>query len=599
MKILKYLTILSMALLSVSACSLDEKSFTEKSQDDYIKNTTEANSVLLGVYRTMTTDPMYGYYLSLYFTLTSDIAKVAGNTIDNYRNVPCNNYTSTEDEIEGSWQALYSAIYSANDFIERLSANVKEFPEAQQNLAAVYMAEARALRAMFYFELVRWYGNVVLITSTEQSRQAPTTFVQEKPETIFAYIEKELLYAIDNLPYANEDSYRSDNSFRFSKGAALGLLTKVYATWAGKQFNADGNFDDKWELAAKTAKTLIHSGNHGLLEDFDQLWKNSAESIWDATESLIEVSFYSPTITGTAANDPSGRIGKWNGVSAAEGTLASGRCAGNWRVVPTFAEKWYNSFAKDMTDLRFDISLADHRYAINKETGKPETQALLMMKLVDEDGKEVKDPVTGDVIKVPGTIQIAIDPPAQNEKYQAEYRKAFNENLFPGKWDMGKYTSLSYVVDANKSNVNWYILRYADVLLLYAEALNEWQKGPTAEAYAAVNMVRRRAYGEPLNQTSKVDLASGMGYSEFRQAVHDERAYELAFEGHRRQDLIRWGEFYDTIQNTYQGLAYWHEAAPGYYRCAEFTVEGKNEFLPIPQRDIDLCSPSLKQNPNW
>ena len=147
--------------------------------------------------------------------------------------------------------------------------------------------------------------------------------------------------------------------------------------------------------------------------------------------------------------------------------------------------------------------------------------------------------------------------------------------------------------------MNWYLLRYSDILLLYAEALNEWQKTPTAEAYAAVNMVRRRGFGLPVNQTSSVaDLETGLSYEAFQQAVQDERAHELCFEGHRRQDLVRWGKYYSAIQQAARDLANWHEQAPSLYLLADYTVEGKHELLPIPQRDLDLMT-ECDQNPNW
>lgn len=72
-------------------------------------------------------------------------------------------------------------------------------------------------------------------------------------------------------------------------GAALGLLSKVYATWAGYPIYDES----KWEEAAKTARTLIESGKHALLSDYEQLWKNTCNGVWDPTESLIEISFYS------------------------------------------------------------------------------------------------------------------------------------------------------------------------------------------------------------------------------------------------------------------------------------------------------------------
>lgn len=570
MKNIKYIIVTIAMALSAAACSLDEKSYTEVEKSKYMNTASEAESVLLGIYRDMTPDPMYGYHLSLYFTLPSDIAKVVGNEITNFRNVPSNAYTSTENEVQETWRALYSAIYDANDFLERLSGKIESFPEAEKKLATVYIAEARALRALFYFELVRWYGHVALMKDTEQSSQHPSTFVQVETVEVYKFIEADLKYAVDNLPYANEDPYRKNNAFRISKGGALGLLAKVYATWAGYPLNDK----TKWEEAANTARLLIDSGQHGLLEDYEQLWKNCGNSIWDPKESLIEVSFFSPTITGNRSSDASGRIGKWNGVTAQDGSIKAIRVAANWKVVPTFAANW-KDYDKDR---RWKLSIADYQYS--KNIGK---NSVLKYK---EDG------VTKE-----GTLEMALPADAP-----AEYRKAFNDKLTPAKWDIQKYVDPdNMLIDANMSNTNWYILRYADVLLLYAEAVNEVHNGPTAGAYEAVNIVRRRGFGLPINAASGLcDLAEGMGYEDFRQAVRDERAYELAFEGHRRQDLIRWGIYYETIKNTYISLADWHEMAPDYYVCGQYTRKNKNELLPLPQRDLDLMAGSnFSQNQGW
>ena len=567
MKTISRIILAFTAVVFVSGCSLKEKSYTEMEKDSYMKNAKQAQSVLLGIYRDMCVDAMYGYHLSLYFTLGTDEAKVTGNSIENFRNVPSNAYTSTEDEVQNTWKALYKGIYDANDFIEALSENVDLFPESEKNLAAVYMAEARTLRALFYFELVRWWKNVALIKSTEQSEAHPSTFVQADPAEVYAFIEAELKYAVSVLPYAKDDIYRTSNDFRISKGGAMGLLAKVYATWAGYPLQNTA----KWEDCAKICKQLVESGKHSLLPDYETLWKNSGSSTWDPAESLLEVSFYSPAITGNGSYDCSGRIGRWNGVSIAEGAHPSGRAASNWKVVPTFAQKW-----TDYTnDKRWKICFADYKYT---------TAGKVPVLTITESG------VTRD-----GSLVDAVPDGAK-----AAYRRPFNDGLYPGKWDMVKYVSEgNSVTDANLSNVNWYILRYADVLLLYAEALNEWQQGPTPDAYAAVNMVRRRGYGLPVNAASAVaDLPSGLSFEDFRQAVRDERAHELCFEGHRRQDLIRWGIYYQTIMQTYQDLVTWHESAADYYRVADYTIEGKNELLPIPQREMDLMV-NFEQNDKW
>lgn len=564
MKKFKYYLCTLACAITVSSCSLDETSYTEIEKGNYMKNAAEAENVLLGVYRDMVQDGIYGFHLSLYFTIPSDIAKVTGNSTDGLRLIPSNAYTSSQTEIATTWANLYSAIYDANDFIETLGQKIGTYDEGNYKKAAVYMAEARCLRAMYYFELVRWFGNVALITNTAQSRQHPSTFTQADPADVYKFIETDLQYAIDNLPYSVDDNIRSDNSFRLSKGAALGLLTKVYdATWAGYPVHDTS----KWENAAKTAKILVESGKHHLLSDFEQLWKNTCNGVWDDEESLIEVSFYAPTVTGVSANDPCGRIGKWNGVQASG--IRSVRNAGNWRVIPTFLRDW-----KDReSDNRWKYSFADYKYGKNTTTG--------------EDGVKL-------VINASGNIEDAIKDDAKDA-----LKKSYIDNVCPRKWDTEEYVnSANYLIDANLSNINWYILRYADVLLLYAEALNEWKQGPTDEAYKAINMVRRRGFGLPVETDNSASDLSGLSYDEFQKAVRNERAYELAFEGHRRQDLVRWGIYYDSIRKTAQDLVDWYSAGDEFYVCVDYTKKNKNELLPIPQQEMDLCT-QFNQNPGW
>lgn len=279
------------------------------------------------------------------------------------------------------------------------------------------------------------------------------------------------------------------------------------------------------------------------------------------TESLIEISFYSPTVSGNS--DPVGRIGKWNGVKTTAIAGVRGSCAANVKVVHTFVLDW----REDVSDIRRDLSIANYQYTDTKKSlwvaGASDT---------DESAAE-KD---ADPTK------------AQKNK----------QNYTPAKWDIQKYVTTNSFINNDKSNVNWYFLRYADVLLLYAEALNEWKHGPDAEAYNAINAVRRRGYGNPSN-TSACDLPQGLDETSFREAVRKERSYELSFEGHRRQDLIRWGIYYKTVQATAKELGYWWEGtgSPN-YSVATYTEEGKHELFPIPQRDMDLCI-QFNQNPKW
>lgn len=550
-KLIYYISAFALSVLTFTSCSdlLDEDPRSEIRKNTYMNNANEANNVLLGVYRDMVSDNMYAMNLSFYFDITNDLAQCEGNTTNGPREFPANAFTTGSSYVQNTWAALYNAIYDANDFIERLEAKISTFNIEDQQVATLYLAEARGLRALYYFELVRWYGHIALITNTSESFKNPETFTQADPADVYKFIEDDLKYAIDILPYATDDQLRGDNRYRLSKGAALGLLTRVYTTWAG----APVNDRSKWEQAVQTASLLIKSGKHHLLDNYEQLWYNTCNGIWDPAESLIEVSFFAPTITGSSSEDPCGRIGKWNGVVVSE--IEGKRATNNAyiKVIYPFYLKWKTN---EPNDLRRDLSIANYKYAPDKVLYVPENQ---------------------------------LDVPTQGQKQKQTYT--------PAKWNTEKYVEqYNALLNKDKSNINWYILRYADVLLLYAEALNECHNGPTDEALTAINLVRRRGYGKPyLTANSSIDLKA-MSYDEFKKAIQDERAYELAFEGQRRQDLIRWGIYYESIVDTYRDIVQWYPE--GNFIAYTYTQKGKHELLPIPQRDLDLMK-QFKQNPGW
>lgn len=560
-----FFAVLMMAFASVS-CSLDEKVYTQ-TDESYVTDAAMSETLLMGVYRKLGVDGIYKQNLPFIFALTTDESKPEGSSLTAHRAEGSNAFNASSSYIEATWKALYSAVYDANYFIELMDRKAATFPEEDQAKCEYYVAEAKALRALLYFELVRWFGNVPLVLSTADSYKAPEEFKQADPNKVYEQIEDDLNDAAEVLPYSGDTDLRSNPSFRFSKGAVLGLLTKVYATWAGYPLYAEG----KWELAAETAGQVVTSNKHALLTDFVQLWKNSAENIWDPSESLIELSYWSPLAT----SESSGRVGNINGVRGNQGCLRNNAPGHNVFCYyhPTFLANW-----KDYSlDKRFAVSYADYQYTKN--------------------GKEyyVSKTVNG-VKNTPIPFVMALEA---EEKDQESWRGTYNYRLTHGKWDTELYVPDSnYNTAANVTNINWYLLRYADLLLLYAEALNEVNQGPTMEAYEAVNMVRRRAFGLDYTVASDVaDLDAGLSYEDFQKAIRDERAWELAGEAHRRQDLIRWGIYVDVVKETYNNLGTWHSNAYKYFLGGEYTEKGKHELLPIPQREIDLCG--YTQNPKW
>lgn len=566
MKMKKYVIIFTVFLAALSSCSLDEKYYNYIDATSYIKDAESALNVLYGVYRNMGTNDLYGYHLSILMDLPTDISKVDEASIINNRDICWNAHTSDNSRVLGTWSGAYNVIYNANDFLEKTAAAREGMSARDQAITGVYMAEARSIRALMYFELVRLFGGVTLMTSTEQSHRHPSTFVRNSPEEIYSFIESELEECASILPWAQADSIRSDNSFMFSKAGALGLLARVYSTHAGYPLRNTA----KWADCERCCKTIIEAGYNSLLPDYEKLWSNCCNGVWNPAEALIQICFYSPVWSSSSSQNNSGYIGKWNGVHVKTNSSKLVRVDARQRAVSVFMARWDNL----EKDKRWALSAADYSY-------DDTTKVYMCTKKSGNDTIPVPFIIAKDGI--------------------SSQRDKFAKGLYIAKWDLTKYQSEDKMLsDGNYSNANWYVMRYSDVLLLYAEARNEINGGPDSLAYQAVNMVRRRGFGEQdITQPSvDADLAAGMSHDRFLLALQNERAYELCFEGNRKQDLIRWGIYYQKVQETISALEDFREGFGTKHTLLDRTIEGKHELQPIPLREKDLMT-QYDQNPNW
>lgn len=143
-----------------------------------------------------------------------------------------------------------------------------------------------------------------------------------------------------------------------------------------------------------------------------------------------------------------------------------------------------------------------------------------------------------------------------------------------------KYLDLANL--SGGSTVNFPILRYADILLTLAEASNELN-GPSAEAYEAINKVRRRAFGKDINTADAIVDLTGLSASQLREAIYEERKKEFVQEGQRWFDLVRWGRLVTEVKKV----------------AAKAAVSERNNLYPIPQSEIDINPEGLPQNPGY
>ena len=392
------------------------------------------------------------------------------------------------------WTNAYRTVNRANAAIGRVPSIAME-----EGLRARLVAEARFLRANAYFNLVRFFGDVPLlteeVTSLEGLRVARTPAAQ-----VYQTIVADLEAAAAALPA----SYGGGEAGRATSGAARALLARVRLT------------QRDWNAAAQAAGAVVQSGRYRLAPDFRDVFRVATEL--QNPENIFSINY-------DATLDPGA------GSVVTLFTLPSGFPGGDaYGLVQVLPSSQARFAAEDRRGLGATFITSPYTDALGRRVtwGVPAGAALV--KYLDQSN---------------------------------------TQNM----------TARGWTQQAN----DWKVLRYADVLLMYAEAVNEGGSpagGLTAEA--ALNQVRARAGIAPV---------SGLSQAAFRDTVRVERLRELFFEGHRWFDLARWGILNERIRAKQEELA---RLNPG-----SVTPRGvPGTLLPIPQGEINV-NPLLTQNPGW
>lgn len=328
---------------------------------------------------------------------------------------------------------------------------------------------------------------------------------------------------------------------RVSKSAVRGILARVCLNMAGEPVKDISKF----ERASYWAKKVIDDteAGHKLNPDFRDIFINYAADKYDYKESIWEVEFFG---NNKDANQEAGYIGSWIGIRNGE---LNNKGFGFGRILTT--GKLYRTYEND--DLRRDWSIANFYYHAT----------------------------TGDKILLPN--------PAPKDLY----------TRYPGKYRR-EYEVVPKA--SQQTPINFPLLRYADILLMYAEAENEVNAGPTSDAYNAINLVRKRAFGHLLNNddgNTSHDIPPGKGKFEFFKIIVNERSRELCFEGLRRADLIRWGMFVETMKET---LAMMNDdlllPADAWKSFTFKNASSRHVVYPTPTYELEL-NKMLIQHPLW
>lgn len=468
-------------------------------EDEFYKTDQDVTQATTAIYDMMQAH-YNGNWGSLYMikTLLSDESNCGGadagdqpgyQTIDQY------NFDATNDKITDAWRMLYFTIYRANKVINKTK------PET--DLRRRLIAEAKALRAYNYFELVSLWGDVPLVL--DDIAPADYTKTGRKPKTqVYAQIEKDLQDAIAVLPL--KSAYSAADKFRASKGMAQALLGKAYL------------YQQKWKEAADEFEAVILSGQYDLAPSVAAAFSKNYEF---GIESLFEIS-YTTDQGYDWSNFPWGAQPESNihiqlmGPRSDYYTKAPGdSLLGGWGFnLPK--KKLWDAFAA---------------------AGDEERRKQVLMS-------------KGELLAMGGN-------------WTNDHAWGF-EGYFQRKY--GSFsTQTGGPINELNYGTNWRMIRYADVLLMAAEA-----------NYRISNETKARKYLNEVRERAALPDATVTGTALF-DAIVQERELELSFEGFRYTDLVRWG----LAQQELGPLGY----------------QPKHALLPIP--DYDVKTAGLIQNPGY
>lgn len=504
----------------------------------------------------------------------------AMNPVERYELEPTNSLVNEK------WSDSFEGVARAN----RLLALMQRAEEVSDEVKNRLTAEARFLRGHFYFELKKNFNNVPWVDETVDYAAG----ADEIPNNtdIWPNIEAEFKFAMDNLPETQEQPGRAN------KWAAATYLARTYM-FQNKFTEAKALFDDI------IANGVTASGQkYGLFPDFEGLFRvaneNSQESIFsfqatggaqNTSNALHELAMAMPYNTAAGQSAPSDCCGFFHpsfDMAASYRTTAEG--------LPLFEN---NAYRLPPNELKTDQGI------LSSQPFEPD-QGPLDPRLDYTIGRRGLPFLDWDIH--PGSDWI------RDQSYAGPYTP-MKYNLRKAEYDTRDASGWT----PGYAATNFMILRFADVLLMAAEA--EVEVGSLEKAREYVNMVRARAANpatfpaarDPQDQSKELFDENGLpvpaanyvistydqpwtDQAMARDAVRFERKLELALEGKRFYDLLRWGVTAEVI-NSY--LNYEAKFIPSHFAGAEFTP-GQDEYLPIPQRQIDLQgSDVLQQNPGF
>lgn len=609
MKIKSILKLGTLALLTAAlpACSFLDTDPQIIPDDGYYNSEQKLIYGLAGVYGVLNSEALYGNYYSLQIANADDLCYF--NNYNNSESRPDRyNHSAGTATIYDTWSKLYEGIKNANRYIEAVEKTEIDPGKLSVDIG-LYIAEARFLRAYYHFLLAQAWGDVPLRVKATTSPNPNDVQMAATPQ------EQVLKWCADEIEATIPDLYEPiDNTpSRVSQTVAQGILARVYLFMAGESVKQIDGLDKKemYRRAAYWANEVIASHKHDLNESYEEIFINMIRDQYDTQfhESMWEAEFLGDR---TSATDwTNGRIGDLIGLRSQSRTTNYSEWACNYSYgyyngsYTLWQLYWENDRTADETasatviDKRLTWNLPGYNYRgmNNQKISYKNKAGETVTRYLQQTQSMFKTPwvynnnfAMPDIEGLDQTIEDAFDPAdlVYDPTVMCAVRNA-------GKWRRETVYEKQMSAKSLYTTINFPILRYADVLLMYAEAINEYAGAPDDQAKEAIREIRKRA-------GVKTDESLLGDYRSFRDLVRNERGRELAFEGLRKWDLIRWGTFVEKMHNAgtnqptknkYRNVSYTNYASANYAN-----VTARHIYLPIPTKELAV-NHALRQNPLW
>lgn len=546
MKIMKTYKIMFVAagILSLSSCmnKLDLYPTNQFTEENYWTNSQKAQSFLNDAYHNMADAERYFYNEAL-----SDNAVNLRGDIQGAASIASGVADPGHGRFSNEWFRRYQSVRNANMLLE----NIDKVPNMDEALKERMKAEARFIRAFAYFHLATWFGDVPLF-STVISFSDSKTISRSSHQQVISFVLSELDAIESILPV----QYPQNERGKITKGAVIGMKARVHL------------LQSNWQQVIAETEKLIGStanGAYSLFPSYAGLFEEANEF---NSEVIFDFQYVQPDVSYNVFFDiaPLSVGARLNSLAPTKELVDSYLMMNGKRI--TDPASGYNENDPYVNrDPRLTATVVYHGYQWQRPDGSFKT-----------------------IYTRPGTDPVR----DENRNAADEYRPGSSSS--PTGYYFRKYYDLNSGTNF-RSGLNLIIIRYADILLMYAEAKNELGQMTEEVWNKTIRAIRQRA---GFTAAEALNFNAALSNAQIREIIRNERRTELVLESLRIFDIKRWRIAGQVLNGWVHGAKFGPASVDnGYLRVQQRVFDPAKHYLwPIPRQERNI-NPNLTQNPNW